>query len=66
MKMLIVSTVITLAVCGAQAAAAEDVTLVAPGGMRCPLDKMKPGFETKTGNTLKATIGRWLARPGGE
>lgn len=41
----------------AQVAGAEDVTLVAPGGMRCPLDLMKPGFETKTGHVLKATIG---------
>ena len=41
----------------AQAVSAEEVTLVAPGGMRCPLDKMKPDFEKKTGNTLKATIG---------
>src|SRR5207247_2205145 len=31
--------------------------LVAPGGMRCPIDKMKPGYESKTGNMLKATIG---------
>ena len=40
-----------------QAVSAEEVTLVAPGGFRCPLDKLKPGFESKTGNTLKATIG---------
>src|SRR5262249_25162704 len=36
---------------------AEEVTLIAPGGMRCPVDLMKPGFEKKTGNVLKPTIG---------
>ena len=38
-------------------AQAEDVTLIAPGGMRCPLDLMKPDFEKKTGHVLKPTIG---------
>ena len=38
-------------------ARAEEVTLVAPGGMRCPIDRMKPDFERKTGHVLKATIG---------
>src|SRR6476659_7569206 len=36
---------------------AEEVTLIAPGGMRCPVDLMKPGFEQKTGHVLKTTIG---------
>src|SRR5678816_1287321 len=36
---------------------AEEVTLIAPGGMRCPVDLMKPGFEKKTGHVLKPTIG---------
>jgi len=57
MKKLIVSAALVTVVCGAQAARAEDVTLVAPGGMRCPLDLLKPGFERTTGNMLKATIG---------
>jgi molybdate transport system substrate-binding protein len=58
MKNLISAAMIAaLMAYGAQAAWAEEVTLVAPGGMRCPLDKMKPDYEKKTGNTLKATIG---------
>src|SRR4051794_17897454 len=57
MKKLISAAVLTLVTCSAQAARAEEVTLVAPGGMRCPLDLMKPGFEKKTGHMLKATIG---------
>src|SRR5215470_5570402 len=36
---------------------AEEITLIAPGGMRCPLDRMTPDFERKTGHKVKATIG---------
>src|SRR2546421_7953171 len=38
-------------------ALAEEVTLIAPGGMRCPVDRITPDFERKTGNKVKATIG---------
>ncbi len=48
---------VALAVCCARGAAADEVTLVAPGGMRCPIDRMTTGFEKRTGHTLKATIG---------
>ena len=54
---VVVNSVVYSVVCGAQAARAEEVTLVAPGGMRCPIDRLTPGFEKKTGLTLKATIG---------
>src|SRR5437762_694888 len=61
MKKLMPSAVLALVVysvvCCAQAAWAQEVTLIAPGGMRCPIDRMKPDFEKKTGLTLKATIG---------
>ncbi|HYS25683.1 MAG TPA: substrate-binding domain-containing protein [Vicinamibacterales bacterium] len=57
MKKLIWSAALAILVCGPQAARAEEVTLVAPGGMRCPIDLMKPDFERKTGHVLKATIG---------
>src|SRR5712691_10018213 len=36
---------------------ADEVTLVAPGGMRCTMDKLVAGFEKKTGHKLKPTIG---------
>jgi molybdate transport system substrate-binding protein len=36
---------------------AEEVTLVAPGSMRCPIDRITPDFERKTGNKVKSTIG---------
>lgn len=61
MKQLISSAILALVgggvVFGAQAASADEVTLIAPGGLRCPVDLIKPGFEKKTGHVLKATIG---------
>ena len=57
MKKLISAAILATAACGAQPARAEEVTLVAPGGIRCPLDIMKPDFEKKTGHVVKATIG---------
>src|SRR5262249_20875861 len=38
-------------------AQASDVTLVAPGGMRCAMDRMASDIETRTGHKVKATIG---------
>lgn len=57
MNKLMSAAVLAILVCGAQAARAEEVTLVAPGGMRCPIELMKPDFERKTGHVLKPTIG---------
>ena len=50
-------SVVALIVCSSSVARADDVTLVAPGGMRCALDRMTPDFERKTGHKIKATIG---------
>ena len=36
---------------------ADEVTLIAPGGIRAPIQKMIPDFERKTGHTVKATFG---------
>src|SRR4029077_18326114 len=36
---------------------ADEVTLIAPGGIRAPIQKLIPGFERKTGHTVKATFG---------
>src|SRR6266850_40114 len=57
MKKLILSAILASMVLGVQAASADEVTLIAPGGLRCPVDVIKPGFEKKTGHVLKATIG---------
>lgn len=57
MKKLLSSSAVVLALCSPPSAWAEEVTLVAPGGMRCPIDRMTLDFERKTGHVLKATIG---------
>lgn len=36
---------------------AQEVTLIAPGGMKCAIDRMTPDFKSKTGRTVTATIG---------
>jgi molybdate transport system substrate-binding protein len=41
----------------ANATRAQEVTLVAPGGMRCAMDRIAPDFEHKTGHAVKVTIG---------
>src|SRR5678809_307522 len=57
MKKLISVGATALILCSANTLHAEEVTLIAPGGMRCPVDLMKPGFEKKTGHVMKPTIG---------
>jgi molybdate transport system substrate-binding protein len=57
MKRLFSLGAMAFLLCAAHPAQADEVTLIAPGGMRCPVDLMKPGFERKTGHILKATIG---------
>ena len=57
MKFFLSPAIVGLALCCSQTARAEDVTLVAPGGMRCALDRMTPDFESKTGHKVKPTIG---------
>ena len=57
MKKLITLGAVTVLLYVASPAQAEEVTLIAPGGMRCPVDLMKPGFEKKTGHVMKPTIG---------
>jgi molybdate transport system substrate-binding protein len=51
------STALVVLTLATSYARADDVTLVAPGGMRCAIDRIAPEFERKTGHTLKATIG---------
>jgi molybdate transport system substrate-binding protein len=42
------------------ARAQNEITLIAPGGARAPLDKLIPDFESKTGYKVKATFGTGL------
>jgi molybdate transport system substrate-binding protein len=37
-----------------------EITLVAPGGIRAAMEQLIPGFERKTGYTVKATFGSGL------
>ena len=57
MRYLLSSAVVVVTLCNSYSARADEVTLVAPGGMRCPIERMTPDFERKTGHKLKATIG---------
>jgi molybdate transport system substrate-binding protein len=58
MKQIALVVIVVALALGARAATlADEVTLVAPGGMRCAVDRLKPEFERRTGNTLNATIG---------
>ena len=34
-----------------------EVTLIAPGGIRAPIEKLIPGFEKKTGYKVNPTFG---------
>lgn len=43
-----------------QRARADEVTLVAPGGIRAAIEQLIPGFEQKTGHKVKATFGSGL------
>ncbi len=48
---------VVIALCGATAARADEVTLVAPGGIRAAIELLIPAFERLTGHTVKATFG---------
>jgi len=56
MKTFLLATAALLAV-HACIAHADEITLIAPGGIRAPIQKMIPDFERKTGHTVKATFG---------
>jgi molybdate transport system substrate-binding protein len=53
--------ILVFAVAGISAeAAADEVTLVAPGGIQAAIVQLIPGFERTTGHTVKATFGSGL------
>jgi molybdate transport system substrate-binding protein len=52
--LLAAGTLLAVHVCIAHA---DEITLIAPGGIRAPIQKMIPDFERKTGHTVKATFG---------
>src|SRR5918911_5149359 len=40
-----------------QSVRADEITLIAPGGIRDAIQKLIPDFERRTGHTVKATFG---------
>ena len=49
--------VVVIGLSGATTAGADEVTLVAPGGIRAAIEQLIPAFERLTGHTVKATFG---------
>jgi molybdate transport system substrate-binding protein len=57
MRNLFPSAVIVLALSNVPTIHADEVTLVAPGGIRAAILRLIPDFEQKTGHKVKATFG---------
>lgn len=51
------SVVLLLALTVMPSAQSQEVTLVAPGGIRTAIEQLSPGFEKQTGYRVKATFG---------
>jgi molybdate transport system substrate-binding protein len=60
MKFRVSSLIVAVTLFTASGVAADEVTLVAPGGIRAAIEKMIPDFEKKTGHKVKATFGSGL------
>src|SRR5665213_685722 len=60
MTAAIASAIAVLALCLSPAARADDITLVAPGGIQAAIEQLTPGFEKATGHKVKATFGSGL------
>lgn len=51
---------LALAASACTAPAQQEITLIAPGGIRAAIEQLIPGFEKKTGYKVKATFGSGL------
>lgn len=60
MKKFLVPAAAALIAFNGGGAVADEVSLIAPGGIRDPIQKMIPDFERKTGHKVKATFGSGL------
>ncbi|HUK32486.1 MAG TPA: molybdate ABC transporter substrate-binding protein [Vicinamibacterales bacterium] len=60
MKHLLAAVVAVSVTCAPFAAGADEITLVAPGGIQAAVQQLIPGFEKATGHTVKATFGSGL------
>jgi molybdate transport system substrate-binding protein len=54
------AAVVAASLCGALSARADEITLVAPGGIQAAIQQLIPGFENATGHKVKATFGSGL------
>lgn len=57
MKQTLCAAAAAFVIIGAGTAAAAEITLIAPGGIREPIQQMIPAFEKETGHTVKASFG---------
>ena len=60
MKTLLSLTVVVALLGSSRSARADEVTLVAPGGVKAAVEQLIPAFEKKTGHKVKATFGSGL------
>ena len=57
MKSFVGIAFIAMALSPVPSVRADEITLIAPGGIRDAIQKMLPEFERRTGHTVKATFG---------
>ena len=57
MRTLLPIALIAMTFSSVQTVRADEITLIAPGGIRDAIQKMIPEFQRKTGHTVKATFG---------
>src|SRR2546428_11648677 len=57
LRSTVAAVVVAAAFVAARPACADEVTLIAPGGIRAAIEKLIPEFERQTGHTVKATLG---------
>ena len=60
MKPLLPCAIAVFTLCLPPAARADEITLVAPGGIEAAVKQLIPGFERATGHKVKATFGSGL------
>jgi molybdate transport system substrate-binding protein len=60
MKTWLSIAVASVLMCHPATARADEITLVAPGGIKAAVEQMIPAFEKKTGHKVKATFGSGL------
>src|SRR5215475_4357970 len=60
MRYLLSTTAVLAVLCVSPVAHADEITLVAPGGIQAAVQQLIPGFERATGHKVKATFGSGL------